>query len=164
MTGLAMKPKQFTGRHMLAITVAFFAVVIGVNLVLAFLANSTWSGLVVKNGYDASQDFNKAQERARAQEALGWKAALQRDVKELRIVFAARDGSPLPGLRIAGTLRRPTTDRQDRVLTFTETGNGSYVSPSAMDAGIWDLEIIAGDRAGTSFRKTWRFVVKEGKG
>ncbi len=164
MTGLAMKPKPFTGRHMLAITVAFFAVVIGVNLVLAFLANSTWSGLIVKNGYVASQDFNRQQEQARAQEALGWQATLQRDAKQLRIVFAARDGSPLPDLRIAGTLRRPTTDRQDRVLTFTETGKGGYVSPSVMDAGIWDLEIAASDRNGTSFHKTWRFVVKEGEG
>jgi nitrogen fixation protein FixH len=163
MTGLAMQPKQFTGRHMLAITVAFFAVVIGVNLTLAFFANSTWSGLIVKNGYVASQAFNKDQQRARAQEAVGWKAALLRDAKELHVTFAARDGSPLPDLQITGTLRRPATDRRDQLLAFSETATGSYGAPFTTDAGIWDLEITASDRSGISFRKTWRFFVKEGE-
>jgi len=161
MTGLAMKPKQFTGRHMLAITVAFFAVVIGVNLVLAFLANSTWSGLVVNNGYVASQSFNRDQQRARAQQALGWQAALRRDDHGLRVTFAARDGSALSGLEVAGILRRPATENQDEALAFAPTATGHYTAPAAPGFGVWDLEIVATDKAGSSFRKTWRFVVKE---
>jgi len=159
--GLATQPKQFTGRHMLAITVAFFAVVIGVNLVLAFLANSTWSGLIVDNGYVASQDFNKAQERARAQQALGWQAALQRDDDGLRITFVARDGSALTNLAVTGILRRPTTESQDVPLAFAETAPGLYTAPPAPGFGVWDLEITAKDKTGAFFRKAWRFVVKE---
>lgn len=161
MTGLAMQPKQFTGRHMLAITVAFFAVVIGVNLLLAFLANSTWSGLIVKNGYVASQAFNREQERARAQQALGWQAALRRDDDGLRVTFAARDGSALSRLEVTGLLRRPATENQDVALAFAETAPGLYTAPAAPGFGVWDLEIVAKDEAGSSFRKTWRFVVKE---
>ena len=159
--GLAMQPKQFTGRHMLAITVAFFAVVIGVNLVLAFLANSTWSGLIVKNGYVASQTFNRDRERVRAQEALGWQAALRRDDDGLRVTFTARDGTALTNLKVTGILRRPATESQDVVLSFAGTAPGLYTAPAAPGFGVWDLEIAAKDKAGSSFRKTWRFVVKE---
>ena len=45
--------KQFTGKHMLASIIGFFAVIFGVNFTMAYLANSTWSGLVVANGYVA---------------------------------------------------------------------------------------------------------------
>lgn len=161
MTGLAMKPREFTGRHMLAITVAFFAVVVGVNLTLAYFANSTWSGLIVKNGYVASQAFNKDQQRARAQEAEGWKATLQRNDDGLRVSFTARDGSPLSYLEVTGILRRPATENLDLMLAFAETAPGLYTASAAPGFGVWDLEIGAKDKAGSPFRKTWRFVVKE---
>ena len=146
---------------MLAVTVAFFAVVIGVNLTLAYFANSTWSGLIVKNGYVASQDFSKDQQGARAQEAVGWKAALQRKDDGLRVTFAARDGTPLSYLAVTGILRRPATENQDLMLAFAETAPGLYTASAAPGSGVWDLEIDAKDRAGSPFRKTWRFVVEE---
>jgi nitrogen fixation protein FixH len=39
-----------TGWHVLAIVLAFFAVVIGANLTLAVFAHSSWTGLVVEDG------------------------------------------------------------------------------------------------------------------
>ena len=52
-------PKEFTGRHMLAIMLAFFGTIIAVNLVMAIFASRSWTGLVVKNSYVASQEFNE---------------------------------------------------------------------------------------------------------
>ncbi|TIS18850.1 MAG: cytochrome oxidase, partial [Mesorhizobium sp.] len=52
------KPREFTGRHMLISILAFFAVVIGVNLTMATFAHRSWTGLVVENTYVASQQFN----------------------------------------------------------------------------------------------------------
>ena len=49
----------FTGRHITIIMVAFFAVVIAVNLLMARYATSTFGGVVVENSYVASQNFNK---------------------------------------------------------------------------------------------------------
>ncbi|TGV41583.1 cytochrome oxidase, partial [bacterium M00.F.Ca.ET.168.01.1.1] len=40
------KPREFTGRHMLVIILAFFGVVIAVNLTMATLASTSWTGLV----------------------------------------------------------------------------------------------------------------------
>ena len=51
--------RPFTGRHMAMILVAFFGVVIVVNLIMARYASSTFGGIVVENSYVASQEFNK---------------------------------------------------------------------------------------------------------
>lgn len=59
MTAQTDKPKEFTGRHMLAIMLAFFGVIIAVNGVMATFATRSWSGLVVENTYVASQQFNE---------------------------------------------------------------------------------------------------------
>ena len=48
--------REFTGWHMAITMIAFFGVIISVNLTMAILASSTWTGLIVKNGYVASQD------------------------------------------------------------------------------------------------------------
>ncbi|ESY87148.1 FixH family protein, partial [Mesorhizobium sp. LNHC229A00] len=72
MSTTTRKPREFTGRHMLAIIPAFFGVVIAVNLTMATLANTSWTGLVVENTYVASQQFNRKAEEGRAQAALGW--------------------------------------------------------------------------------------------
>ena len=50
--------RPFTGGHMLAVMVVFFGVVISVNVFLAVVANTSWTGFVVENSYVASQEFN----------------------------------------------------------------------------------------------------------
>lgn len=71
-------PRPFTGRHMAMIMVSFFSVVIAVNVFMAREAISTFSGVVVENSYVASQHFNRWLDEARAERALGWKAAISR--------------------------------------------------------------------------------------
>ena len=76
---MANVQKEIKGGHVLAMLIAFFGVIITVNMVMAYFANSTWSGLVVKNGYVASQEFNTNLARAKAQEALGWNVGFSFD-------------------------------------------------------------------------------------
>ena len=63
---------QFTGKHMAAVLVCGFAIVIGVNLFMARAAISTFGGLVVENSYVASQNFNGWLEEARQVKSFGW--------------------------------------------------------------------------------------------
>ncbi len=63
------QPKPFTGRHMLFAMLAFFGVIIAVNLTMAVFATKSWTGLVVKNSYVASQAFNRELEQAKVQES-----------------------------------------------------------------------------------------------
>jgi len=46
--------QEINGGHVLVILVAFFGVIIAVNLTLAALAVRSWTGLVVENGQPTS--------------------------------------------------------------------------------------------------------------
>ena len=62
--------RQFTGKHMLAIMLGFFAVVLAANMTMVYFARHSWTGLVVENSYVASQQFNAKMAETRAQAAL----------------------------------------------------------------------------------------------
>jgi len=160
MTKALARPREFTGWHMLAVMVAFFGVIIGVNITLAVLANKTWSGLIVANGYVASQQFNKNEERARAQALLGWRAELAHDKGVFTVTMKSKDGRPLPGLKIEGTLRRPVTAKDDMVLAFADDGDGSYSARAVLAPGQWEFEMAVRSPQGQSFTETYRFVAK----
>lgn len=158
---VAAPQKQLTGRHVLAMLVAFFGIVIGVNLLMAYLANSTWSGLVVANGYVASQSFDKDLAKARAQEALGWQVGFSGEANRIRLTFADAKGQKIDGLTITGALERTVTDAQDQKLTFSSMGSGVYSAPANLTPGVWEVEVDAkGNTAIPDYHKIFRFVVK----
>ncbi|TJV88129.1 MAG: cytochrome oxidase, partial [Mesorhizobium sp.] len=84
MSAHTQKNREFTGRHMLLIILSFFGVIVGVNLTMATLASTSWTGLVVENSYVASQQFNRKAEEGRAQAALGWTGKLTISWGEVR--------------------------------------------------------------------------------
>lgn len=152
--------KQFTGRHMLASILAFFGVILGVNLTMAYLANSTWSGLVVANGYVASQSFDKDLARSRQQDALGWRVGLSHGDGRVRLTFSDARQKKIDGLVITAQLERPTTAAQDQVLAFTAMGPGVYSAPANLTPGVWEVEVDARGGAVPDFHKIFRFIVK----
>jgi nitrogen fixation protein FixH len=157
----ATAPREFTGRHMLASILAFFGVIIAVNLTMAYFANSTWSGLVVANSYIASQSFDDDLARARAQDAMGWTVEVSHETNRVKVSFADRNNAPLAGMTVTGKLRRPTTDRQDQALAFVSENAGLYMAEAALAKGVWDVEIIAAGAEGETYRKTYRLFVKD---
>jgi nitrogen fixation protein FixH len=153
------RAREFTGKHMLLVMIAFFGTIIAVNAALAVLANRTWSGLIVKNGYVASQAFNADHRRRLAQEKLGWRATVAHANGRLSLAFKRADGSAIAGLSVTGKLGRPVTDREDIALTFVGDGAGRYSADATPKAGVWGLEVSAFDGSGTTFVQTYRFVV-----
>ena len=158
----ATAPREFTGRHMLASILAFFGVIIAVNLTMAYFANSTWSGLVVANGYIASQSFDDDLAKARAQDAMGWTVEVSHETNRVKVSFADRSNAPLSGMTVTGMLRRPTTDRQDQALTFASEGAGVYIGSGRTGQrrlGRRDRRLPA--TGGETYRKTYRLFVKD---
>lgn len=87
-------PKRgFTGWHMVAVMSLFFGTVISVNLVMAWNASRSWSGLVVENTYVASQQFNGKVAEGRAFQASGIKGRLTTEPGAIRYVLT-RNGEP----------------------------------------------------------------------
>jgi nitrogen fixation protein FixH len=157
---IAASPKQLTGWHVLAMLVAFFGVIFSVNFTMAWFANSTWSGLVVANGYVASQSFDKDLAKARAQEALGWKVGFAFTQDRIRLTFADATDQKIDSLAISGNLERTVTDKQDQKLTFSPMGAGVYTAPAVLAPGVWEVEIDAQGNGIADYRKIFRFVVK----
>ena len=140
--------RRFTGRHMLTIMLAFFGVVVAVNMLMATLAARTFGGTVVDNSYVASQRFNSWLAEGRAQERLGWTARLSLDGAR-RVGVAVREGeSALAGAELHAVARHPLGQAPDIALDFRTDGPGAYMSRTALPAGRWtvQLEIRHGGR------------------
>ena len=157
---MASIEKEIKGGHVLAMLIAFFGVIIGVNFLLAYLANSTWSGLVVENGYVASQNFDKDLAKAKAQEALGWKVDFAYGKDSVTINFADAKGAKIDSLNLTGKLQRTVTDKEDQVLTFGWMGSGNYKAPARLAPGLWEVEIDGKGDGVADYHKIFRFVVK----
>lgn len=143
--------RELTGKHVLAITVAAFSVIIGVNLVMAFKAVGTFPGLEVANSYVASQKFDR--ERA-AQTALGWTVtpSYEAETKELVLSITDRQGQPVEVQDLVVTVGRPTHVRQDVQPQF-QFENGVYRASLALEPGRWNIHLTATSPDGTPFRQ-----------
>ncbi|MCA3555534.1 FixH family protein [Aestuariivirga sp.] len=157
---MASVERELKGHHVLAMIIAFFGVIFGVNFLMAYLAESTWSGLVVENGYVASQTFNSDLARARAQEALGWKVDFTHDQDSVMVSFTDARGAKIDTLNLTGRLQRTVTDKEDQVLTFAWLGSGLYAAPARLKPGLWEVEVDGKGEGVADYRKIFRFVVK----
>ncbi len=155
--------RPFTGRHMLILIVSFFAVVIGVNATMAVIATKTWTGLVVKNGYVASQSFNDNLADARKQKALGWQSRLEYHSGMLRFLLNDREHQPVVGRRVVATLRRPVHEHEDQPLVFTADARG-YVARKALEPGLWEIDVLVKGQDLRLYRQIFRITVPSGSG
>ncbi|MGI9408351.1 MAG: FixH family protein, partial [Hyphomicrobiaceae bacterium] len=123
-TGHGSEIRPFTGRHMLSWMLAFFGVIVAVNITMAWFAGRTWTGLVVKNSYVASQKFNGHLRQARKQHARGWKSELTYERGVVRFRVVGKSGAPvfLDDARL--TIGRPAFEQQDAVLHLKHIGDG----------------------------------------
>lgn len=128
----------FTGRHMAAIFVAFFGVVIAVNLLMANLATGTFGGVVVKNSYVAGQSFNRWLEEAEAGQALGWKAVVSRRADNRLAV--AMENVPQDAV-VQAELRHPLGRAEDQSLQFTRNEQGQFVSTTVVQPDRWRVRL-----------------------
>jgi nitrogen fixation protein FixH len=139
----------FTGRHMAAIMIAFFAVVIVVNVFMARMASSTFGGVVVENSYVASQNFNRWLDEAEAEKGLGWELKARR-TSDGRVAIAL-SGPPIGVAALAGVARHPLGREPDRALKFFRRADGLFESREALPAGRWLLRVEVAARG-----KVWR--------
>lgn len=153
---------RFTGRHMLMIMVAFFGTIISVNGYMAYKASNSWTGLIVKNGYVASQDFNHLQEEWRAQAARGWTGDISYAGGKLSFTLTARDGAPVILDQVKAQVGRPAFDKDDHSLALSYAGSGRYEGVDSLAKGPWAIT-ITGQSAQGPYRLEKRILVKDGQ-
>jgi nitrogen fixation protein FixH len=146
-------PKPLTGTKVLLILVAFFGVVIGVNLTMAKLAIATLPGTDVDSPYAAGLSYDREISAAQDQAARNWQvnAHIERradGVATLQVEARDAGGQPMTGLTFGGRLERPTDKRADLAVELSEAGVGVYRGDAAAVApGQWEL-VIEGEARG----------------
>lgn len=151
--------KPLTGRKVLAIFVGAFALIVGVNVFMAWNAIGTFPGLETKSAYIANQTFDD--ERA-AQEALGWETSAAIVGETVQLTITGPDGKPARVEGIEATIGRATHRNDDQVLTFRQNEFGVHVAPvEPLDFGKWDVRFVATAANGTPFRQRLQIILPE---
>ena len=128
--------RRFTGWHFTAIIVAFFGVVIAVNLTMAVFATRTFGGVVVENSYVASQKYNDWLEAAKRQQKLAW--SIEPALDDQRRVTIALS---IDGAQVNGFARHPLGREPDVPLTFVTSGAKARTA-NALPPGRWNIHLL----------------------
>lgn len=157
--------RPITGRFVLIAVVAFFAVVISVNVVMMRLAIATLPGTEVDSAYAASLAYQKEIQAAQQQAMRNWKvdAHIERGadgVATLNIDARDPDGAPLTGLAVFARLERPTDRRADQAFEIAASGSAYRGTARGVAAGQWELVIEADANGQRLFRSRNRIVLK----
>jgi len=137
------KPREFTGRHMLLLMVSFFGVILAVNVLMATLSATSWTGLVVTNSYVASQEFETRRIAHEAQLAAGWSSELQFDAGTVRLRVVDGLGNPVDLGEPLLSINRPVGGHDDQKLALLRDADGTYTAALSLDVGVWDALVEA---------------------
>lgn len=151
-----MTERKFTGKHALAIFVGSFAVIVAVNLLLAYSAVKTFPGLEVKNSYVASQEFN---ERLQEQQAMGWNVRVETTGGLLILHITDATGAPVQVADLKAVVGRATHVRDDFSPDFVFDGI-AYATPATLGEGNWNIRLVARDFEGSEFTQRIPLYVK----
>ena len=143
--------REITGPKVFAFTASAFGLILGVNLVMAYSAISTFPGLEVKSAYIASQSFDA--DRA-AQQALGWGAVTSYNAATGRLMVRIKDraGTAQHFADLQILVGRSTEAREDFTPIMTYE-NGAYTAQAALGQGKWVLLLTGRAPDGTAFRQ-----------
>lgn len=152
-------PREFTGRHMALVMVAFFGTIISVNLIMAYFASSTWSGLVVPNSYVASQTFDADTAEREQELARGWRAETAYEGGHFRLRLTDAAGLPVEA-KVTATIGHPVNANFDRTLTLVPLSDGGYAGETALTPGRWEARLVVEQPGQTPWHRAVRFSVR----
>jgi nitrogen fixation protein FixH len=131
--------RRFTGRHMVIVMVAFFGIIIAVNLVMAHFAFATFNGTIVDNGYVASQQYNHWLARARRQKAMGWDAVITISANHIVTIRVKAPETLAQATSVTAVATHPLGRAPEQRLIFTPVGKGVYTARTPLPPGRWRL-------------------------
>jgi nitrogen fixation protein FixH len=141
-------PFRLEARHAIGGFVVFFLIVFAMNAFMIWRAVSTFGGLETADAYRKGVAYNTTVAAARVQDARGWTDTVRFDGNRLVAGIVDREGRPVDGLQITGTVGRPATNEFDRRLLLTADGRGAYAANAGeLGAGSWIASLEARDGA-----------------
>ena len=136
-----------TGRHVLFGMVGFFGIVTLVNVVMIWLALSSWPGLSGVGYRDAAAQRAMLAERD-AIASLGWTADLsiaqQGSLSRLDVLLTDRQGMTVTGIALSADFRRNVVEALDRTVALVPGPQGAFSGDVSLPArGQWTLRLVA---------------------
>ena len=138
--------------------VAFFVVLAILDGIFVFVATSTHTGVVTENAYQKGLNYNDTIEAARAQESLGWSAAVAYANGTLSLNLNDDAGLAIEGAAVEAFFFRPTQDGLDFSAPLLAIGNGHYANQVIASEGQWDVRVYVTWQQ-KHFQMTQRIVV-----
>jgi nitrogen fixation protein FixH len=141
----AAQPRTFTlnGLHILAAFLAFFGIIIAVNLTMARFAVTYWTGLVVKNSYVASQEFNDKIAAHDEILAHGWVETVSVAEGKLNWTLRDKSGKPVAADQLVVRFNRPIGENGDAEQIATRLPDGTFAPLAFPASGRWIVTIKA---------------------
>lgn len=153
------RPQEFTGRHMWFLVIGFFGVIIAVNIGMAIVASTSWTGLVVSNSYVASQEFEEKRIAHEAQKAAGWQATFTYSPGIAKVVIVDGAGRPIDLGPVELQVNRPVGGHDDQAVLLERAPDGGYTATLTLAAGVWDALVQATETSKGPFELRERFTV-----
>ncbi|QGU33569.1 FixH family protein [Thermochromatium tepidum] len=130
--------------------IGLVALVLGVNLVMVYLAFATNPGLVNADYYERGRNYERTVLTRQARDP-GWliradiPASLQvGQTASIRVFFVDRAGQPVDPEAVTFHAYRPSDAARDFSLTMNREGRGRYGVETAFPLiGVWDTLIVA---------------------
>lgn len=145
--------RTLKGSHVLAIFLAFFCTITGVNAIMVTYAISSFSGEDVSTPYVKGLNYNAAlaQRDAEARSGFTISANAERTPDGVTQIAAQimHNGEAAPDdIAVTATLRHPANAHLDRAVPLTPRGQGAFAATVPdLTPGQWDL-VIAVQRGG----------------
>ncbi|MDP2358328.1 MAG: FixH family protein [Beijerinckiaceae bacterium] len=158
--------RPLTGRMVLFMLLAFFGVIITVNMVMLRLASSTFSGLGDKNAYVAGISHNKSLAAAREQDNRAWKvdANIRRVAPGRSVVTILRsDGGMAANTDVTVRFQHPSSGSLDRSVSLPSVGANTWRAGLELPAGVWDIVIEMRSGGAVVFMSRDRIVASDSK-
>lgn len=129
------------------IFVAFFAVIIAINLGYIYIAKTTWRGVATENSYQKGLNYNEVLKQEKKQQELGWSVdsrITQIGLRKSLILVAPVDknSNPIKDANISIFFKNPVQDGSDFIVTPSSVGNAYRFEVEFPTIGQWDAVIL----------------------
>ncbi len=148
-------------RYIPWLIVGFFVVIAGVLFTFAYVAITTYRGVVTDQAYEKGVAYNDVIARAQAQDEKGWESTIDVHSRVMTFRLVDRRGDAVRVDAVKLTMFRPTQAGIDRDYTMHAQSNGTYTADmSDLPAiGIWEARIKAQTQHG-EYQASKRVVMK----
>jgi nitrogen fixation protein FixH len=139
---------------------AFFATVVTANMTMVYFAAHSWTGLVVKNSYVASQEFNETTEKLE-KAAAGVHSKIEYTQGKLSISLTDNTGKAVDAIDVKLKLGRPSHEGEDQVVALAARGDGIYAVEHVLAKGQWSGDVTAAVAGHPQWQRPVRLFVKD---